>query len=123
MAANSQKKPRKKRVKVVLSEERQLEAELKVAERKADNPDAFNLRPSKRSIQELTDFFTRVEEGTNRILPREKQRFVIYLRKSTDDEAKQVRSLDDQRTECLALADQLKIIVRKEDIYKESASA
>lgn len=124
MAANSQKKPRKKRVKVVLSEERQLEAELKVAERKADNPDAFNLRPSKRSIQELTDFFTRVEEGTNRILPREKQRFVIYLRKSTDDEAKQVRSLDDQRTECLYVANEvLKIHVREDDILEESASA
>jgi len=100
------------------------EAERKVAERKADNPDAFNLRPSKRSIQELTEFFTRVEQGANRILPKEKQRFVIYLRKSTDDEAKQVRSLDDQRTECLELAENgLKIHVREEDILEESASA
>ncbi len=118
------RKPRKKREKVVLSEERQLEAEQQVAKRKAANPEAFTLPVSKRTVEELTDFFTRTEEGANRILPKEKQRFVIYLRKSTDDEAKQVRSLDDQRTECLDIANNvLKIHVREEDILEESASA
>lgn len=119
----AERKPRKKREKVVLSEERQLEAEQKVAERKAENPDAFNLPVSKRTVQELTEFFTRVEEGANRILPKEKRRYVIYLRKSTDDEAKQVRSLDDQRTECLELARYLGVAVRETDIFEESASA
>ena len=50
-------------------------------------------------MQNLTDFFAHVESGTNRILPKERRRYVIYLRKSTDDEAKQIRSLEDQRTE------------------------
>lgn len=47
----------------------------------------------------------------------------MYLRKSTDDELKQVRSLEDQESECMALAKQLGIIVKQEDILKESASA
>lgn len=52
-------------------------------------------------IDTLADYFTNIQEGAKRILPKEKQRFVIYLRKSTDDEQKQVRSLDDQRDECI----------------------
>ncbi len=75
-------------------------------------------------IDTLADYFANIQEGAKRILPKEKQRFVIYLRKSTDDEQKQVRSLDDQRDECIKLArDVLKIEVREEDIFEESASA
>ena len=62
-------------------------------------------------------------KGSKKILPKEKRRYVIYLRKSTDDEAKQVRSLPDQRIECLKLADRLEITVRDEDIIEESKSA
>lgn len=117
------KKPRKKRQKVLLPKDKQLEAEQKLAKRKAENPDVYTLPDSKRSVQDLTEYFARVEEDTNRILPKEKRRYVVYLRKSTDDEAKQVRSLEDQRAECLELAHRLKIAVDERDILEESASA
>lgn len=123
MAQKKPRRPRQKRVKVALTNEQKLEAEQKLAERKADNPDIFNLPESRRSIQDLTEYFARTNEGLNRILPKEKRRYVIYLRKSTDDEAKQVRSLDDQRTECLELASRLGVDVREQDILEESASA
>ncbi len=113
----------KKVVRVPLTTDQQQKAEQLVADSLKDNPDVFNLPDSKRNIDDLTDYYTKTTEGSTRILPKEKRRYVIYLRKSTDDEAKQVRSLEDQETECLALAYQLKITVRKEDIYKESASA
>jgi restriction endonuclease S subunit len=103
VADKKAKKPRKKRVKVALTQEQQLQAEQQLAQRKVDNPELFNLPDSKRTVDELTDYFVKVEEGSNRILPIEKRRYVIYLRKSTDDEAKQVRSLPDQRIECLEL--------------------
>ncbi len=56
-------------------------------------------------------------------MPKEKRRYVIYLRKSTDDEKKQVRSLDDQKLECLELARDLTINVAEKDIIVETASA
>ena len=118
-----QAKARKKREKVLLPKYKQLEAEQQLARRKEANPDVYSLPTSKRSIQDLTAYFEAVEEGTNVILPKEKRRYVIYLRKSTDDEAKQVRSLEDQRSECLELAHRLQITVREEDIKEESASA
>ena len=117
------KKSRKKREKIPLLKSNQIEAEQQLAKRKAENPDAYSLPVSKRSIQDLSEYFARVEEGTNLILPKEKRRYVIYLRKSTDDEAKQVRSLEDQLAECLELAKRLDITVRDEDIIEESASA
>lgn len=117
------KKPRKQRRTVVLTGEQQKIAEQSVSERKKTNPDVYDLPSSKRSIEDLEQFFVRVDEGTNRILPKEKRRYVIYLRKSTDDESKQVRSLEDQRSECLELADRLGVKVRESDIFEESASA
>ena len=117
------KRVHKKREKIPLSKDKQLEAEQKLAKRKAENPDVYNLPASKRSIQDLAEYFVGIEEGTNRILPIEKRRYVIYLRKSTDDEAKQVRSLEDQRAECLELAKRLQITVAEDDIIEESASA
>lgn len=116
-------KPRKQRRTVVLTNEQQQIAEQSVSERKKTNPDVYDLPTSKRSIEDLEQFFVRVDEGTNRILPKEKRRYVIYLRKSTDDESKQVRSLEDQRSECLELADRLGVKVRESDIFEESASA
>jgi hypothetical protein len=75
-------------------------------------------------IDTLADYFANIQEGAKRILPKEKRRYVIYLRKSTDDEQKQVRSLDDQRDECINLAlNGLRVNVREEDIFEESASA
>ena len=81
-------------------------------------------RDTQYPIDILADYFASLQEGAKRILPKEKRRYVIYLRKSTDDEQKQVRSLDDQRDECIRLArDVLKVKVREEDIFEESASA
>lgn len=78
---------------------------------------------SERSVNDLLDYFSATTQGTKKILPKEKRRYAIYLRKSTDDEAKQVRSLDDQRTECLKLTGRLGVTIREEDIFEESASA
>ena len=114
----------KKRKYVLLTKEQILEAKKSVEARYLTKPEIYDLPKSERTIEELTDYFIHIEEGSNRILPKEKRRYVIYLRKSTDDEAKQIRSLEDQRTECLSLAnDILKIKVREEDIFEETASA
>lgn len=119
----AQQKPRKKRRTELLTGEQQQKAEQQVAERKKSDPDAYDLPASKRTIDDLEQFFIRAEEGTKHILPKEKRRYVVYLRKSTDDESKQVRSLEDQRAECLELAHHLGISVREQDIFEESASA
>jgi len=86
----------KKVVRIPLTIDQQQKAEQLVADSLKDNPDIFNLPESKRSIDDLTDYYAKTIEGSTRILPKEKRRYVIYLRKSTDDEAKQVRSLEDQ---------------------------
>ena len=78
---------------------------------------------SERSVNDLLNYFSATTEGAKKILTKEKRRYAIYLRKSTDDEAKQVRSLDDQRAECLKLANRLEVVIREEDIFVESASA
>lgn len=85
--------------------------------------DIFNLSDSQYDVATPTDYYTKATTGSQRILPKEKRRYVIYLRKSTDDEARQVRSLKDQETECRAPAEQLGVKVRDEDILIESASA
>lgn len=121
--ASSNKKPRKKREIVHLTKEQQEEAERKVADRLENNPETFSLPTSDRTIDDLVNYLAKEGQGANRILPKEKRRYVIYLRKSTDDEAKQVRSLEDQLSECLELARRLEVTVRKEDIFEESASA
>ncbi len=86
-------------------------------------PEAFSLPESKHTLDEIEQYLAKTISGEKRILPIEKRRYVMYLRKSTDDEAKQVRSLEDQEFECQILAKQLKIHVRPEDILVESASA
>lgn len=50
------------------------------------------------------NFYAKSKEGSLRILPKEKRRYVMSLWKSTDDAAKQVRSLGDQETvRCLMI--------------------
>ncbi len=95
----------KKIVRVPLTTDQQQRAEQVVVGSLKDNPDVLNLPESKRSIDDLTSYCAQIIEGSTRILPKEKHRYVIYFRKSTDDEAKQVRSLEDKETEYLALAD------------------
>ncbi len=114
---------RHKMVRIPLTEEQLLKSEQLVADALKDNPDVYNLPESKYSIETLIDFFTKSTEGSQRILPKERRRYVMYLRKSTDDEAKQVRSLEDQEKECRELAKRLGIAIRQEDIFIESASA
>lgn len=67
---------------------------------KEASTETFDIPPSQYDVATLTDFYAKSKEGSQRILPKEKRRYVMYLRKSTDDEAKQVRSLEDQETEC-----------------------
>lgn len=52
-----------------------------------------------------------------------KLRYVLYVRKSTEDKSRQIRSLPDQIAECKALAKRLHIKLREEDIIKEEGSA
>lgn len=124
MAKSEQKtRTRKKQEIVPLSDEQLKQAEQVVADSLKDNPELFNLPESRYTVDSLVDFFVQSIEGSRKILPKEKRRYVIYLRKSTDDERKQVRSIDDQRKECLALAKRLDIKVRPEDIFEERWSA
>lgn len=126
MATNKKKTTKKRMSEVVTSTEMtaveakfQPEIEHALEKRK----EAFQT-PNERSIEDLAEYFKNTtDEIKNRILPLEKRNYVIYLRKSTDDEAKQVRSIDDQRDECVALARQLKIDPKRLTILEESASA
>lgn len=99
MTNNVKTKESMKRQQVDLSSEQQKKAKQVVNDALMDNPEAFNLPVSKHTADELTDYFVRAVEGSQRILPKERRRYVMYLRKSTDDEQKQVRSLADQETE------------------------
>ncbi len=117
------KKKKAKKPVILLTKEQLAEANYRVSNKLANNPEIYSLPESKRTVENLADYFIKQNEGTNRILPKEKRRYVIYLRKSTDDEAKQVRSLEDQKNECLELAHRLKVTVNEKDILQESASA
>lgn len=51
------------------------------------------------------------------------KRYCVYIRKSTDDPKKQVRSVEDQLAECLEIAKRIGVKVAKEDIIQDSLSA
>lgn len=123
MARFNNKKTKRKTVRVPVSQEQLRKTRAIVDASLKDNPDMFNLPVSKHSVELLTDYFVKSKADTTRILPKEKRRYVIYCRKSTDDESKQVRSLDDQEKECLELAEYLDVKIRESDIFRESASA
>jgi hypothetical protein len=50
-------------------------------------------------------------------------RYVIYARKSTDDQDKQARSIKDQLIECRAYAEENNLQLGRPQIITESASA
>lgn len=82
------------------------------------------LPDSRHSIQELLGYFANLNEESTALLPKERRRYVMYLRRSTDDPKRQVRSLKDQRKECLTLIDMLELPkVHSDDILIERASA
>jgi len=126
MAEPKKQKPRKKRQQEILSPELISQAENKFAtlveEAVAKHGSMFE-KESQHSIEDLAKYFNKGNEHKNRILPKEKIRYVIYLRKSTDDEAKQVRSIDDQRDECWALAKSMNVNPSLVTVLEESASA
>jgi DNA invertase Pin-like site-specific DNA recombinase len=66
-----------------------------------------------------------IQENKKEIEPEnlEGLRYAIYLRKSTEDPEKQVRSVEDQRSECIKLAEDNEIIVLEENIIEEHKSA
>lgn len=117
------KRKRKTREKVVATQNQLEKAQRVVEEQLEDNPDVFNLPESKYDLDALVKHYAQVEEDSKILLPKEKRRYVIYLRKSTDSEDRQVRSIPDQKAECLLMAKTLGITVRDEDILEESESA
>ena len=110
--------------KETIATSKQIEKAQSIAEEELiNNPGVYDLPESKYSLDQLSRHYLQVEENNKLILPKEKRRYVIYLRKSTDAEDRQVRSITDQKAECLLLANQLEITVRNEDILEESESA
>lgn len=89
---------------------------------KTPEPENYDIPDNQYDVAGLTDFYAKSKEGSQRILPKEKRRYVMYLRKSTDSEDRQVRSLDDQKIECNILAKQLEVEIKESDIFIESAS-
>lgn len=112
---------RKKRTKILVDEAKLTKIQKRQLFSSEYRDKAFST--SRRNVNELLDYFAATTEGSKKILPREKQKFVIYLRKSTDDPKKQVRSIGDQRTECLAKAEQLGLDTSKIPIIVERLSA
>lgn len=123
MAGERRKRKRKPIERIALTPEQVKKAEGIIEDSLKDNSNVYNLPESNYDLDTLAKFFVDSNDESQLILPTEKRRYVIYLRKSTDDEAKQVRSLEDQETECRALAEQIGVKVRDEDVLIESASA
>lgn len=120
-------KTKKKRMQEVLSKASASEAEQKFAEaikQAAETRKTVFGKQNQYSIDDLAEYFVNAsKDQKNRILPLEKRNYVIYLRKSTDDPKKQVRSIDDQRDECKQLAEMLGINEKRITILEESESA
>lgn len=112
---------RKKRIKVLADEAVLAKVQKQQVFTSEHRQKAFE--NSERDVNELLDYFADTTEGSKKILPLEKRRYVIYLRKSTDDPKKQVRSIADQRDECKALAENMGLDSEKIPIITERLSA
>ncbi len=112
---------RKKRVKVLADEAELVKVQKQQAFTSEYREKAFG--SSERDVNELLDYFAATTEGSKKILPLEKRRYIIYLRKSTDDPKKQVRSIEDQRDECKELAERMGLDPEKIPIITERLSA
>ena len=118
-----ERRKRKPIERIALTTEQVKKAEGIIEDTLKDNPNIYDLPESKYSLDTLAKFFVDSNNDSQLILPTEKRRYVVYLRKSTDSEDRQVRSITDQKAECLLLAKALGIKVRESDILEESASA
>lgn len=119
MAKDSTK--RKPRVKVLIDETELAQAQKQQKFTSKYREQAFS--NIERNVNELLDYFAAQKAGLKKILPKEKRRYVIYLRKSTDDEDKQVRSIEDQFDECKALASRMGLDPEKIPVVTEKLSA
>lgn len=75
---------RKKRIKILADK-----AELAKAQEQQTFTSEYRKKAfedSERHVNELLDYFAATNKGLKKILPKEKRNYVIYLRKSTDDE-------------------------------------
>jgi len=71
---------------------------------------------------QLVEFYQQ-QVGIKKEKQPENLRYAIYVRKSTEENTKQVRSIEDQLSECKILAQNNNIVVLKENIIEESGSA
>ena len=74
------------------------------------------------SPNELAEILKQAIPTHGRDIDHTKLRYVIYARKSTDEEGKQVHSVEDQVAVCLEFANKNDINIRKEDILMEKMS-
>ena len=76
------------------------------------------------SLNELKEYLARSNKEIISILPKEKIRYAIYARKSTESDSRQMRSIDDQITECLDYAGRNNLKVDSgSDIFIDEGSA
>ena len=78
------------------------------------------MRPLPETIQELTQLVTDLV-GENDLENEKDYRYVLYVRKSTDEQGKQYRSLGDQKAECLEWAESVGLKVA--EVIEEAESA
>lgn len=71
--------------------------------------------------EELLELLNSITESKNETTPKEPYRYVLYVRKSTDDKDKQVRSLPDQISDCREYAEENKLNIVKTIAESESA--
>ena len=75
------------------------------------------------NITTPADLLAFLQKGAAEEVSVENFRYAIYVRKSTDDNENQVRSIEDQLAECHQLAHDKKLIVLKDYIFDERESA